>query len=349
MPTTFANTLITWYANNGRDLPWRHTSDPYPIWLSEIILQQTRVNQGMDYYHRFLNRFPTVNDLAQASEDEVLRLWQGLGYYSRARNLHAAAKQIVENGGFPTTYEKIRKLKGVGDYTAAAIASFAFGLPHAAVDGNAYRVLSRYFDIDLPIDSTQGKRQFQELSQSLLPPKKAAIFNQAMMDLGATCCTPLSPRCQECPLAEGCLSLAHGVIHNRPVKQKRISIRTRHFAFILVTTPTHLLLQQRQGKDIWQGLYQPPAIEFETAPEGNEILHINWVAHYLTHPGATLQPLTKGMTHQLTHQLIIADAYHISLPEVLEVPKDYLLVPFDKLTNYAFPKLILRILEELKA
>ena len=185
--------LLTWYQQNGRDLPWRHTQDPYKIWLSEIILQQTRVEQGLAYYLRFTEAFPTVNALAAANEDEVLRLWQGLGYYSRARNLHEAARQIVRLGAFPTSYTEIRKLKGIGDYTAAAIASFAYGLPHAVVDGNVYRVLSRVFAISTPIDSSEGKHQFARLAQELLPPKHAALHNQAIMDLGALICTPRSP------------------------------------------------------------------------------------------------------------------------------------------------------------
>ena len=197
MSNPFTTALLQWYENHGRDLPWRHTTDPYPIWLSEVILQQTRIAQGTAYWERFMKQFPIVESLAAASEDEVLRLWQGLGYYSRARNLHAAAKQIVATGGFPNNYEEIRRLKGVGDYTAAAIASFAFGLPHAAIDGNAYRVLARYYGIETPINTTTAKEEFAALAQQLLPKGRAADFNQAMMDFGATLCTPSSPQCSE--------------------------------------------------------------------------------------------------------------------------------------------------------
>ncbi|MBQ2165193.1 MAG: A/G-specific adenine glycosylase, partial [Bacteroidaceae bacterium] len=197
-PSSFTPDLLRWYAENRRELPWRDTTDPYLIWLSEVILQQTRIQQGWAYWERFVERWHTVEELAAASEDEVLRLWQGLGYYSRARNLHAAAKQIVQMGGFPRTYEGIRSLKGVGDYTAAAIASFAFGLPHAVVDGNVYRVLARHFGIDTPINTTEGKKLFTALANELLPADQPAAFNQAMMDFGAIQCTPQSPRCVLC-------------------------------------------------------------------------------------------------------------------------------------------------------
>ena len=223
----FTTTLLDWYALNGRDLPWRHTTDPYAIWLSEIILQQTRIQQGMDYWLRFMKRWPQVEDLAAATEDEVLREWQGLGYYSRARNLYTAARQIAVRGGFPTTIEEIKKLKGVGDYTAAAIGSIAFGLPAAVVDGNVYRVLSRHYGIDTPINTTQGKKLFTELAQSLLPIDKPALFNQAMMDFGAIQCTPTSPKCVICPLQETCDALRTGRIDLLPVKEKKLTIQTR--------------------------------------------------------------------------------------------------------------------------
>ena len=200
----FTETILHWYAASGRDLPWRRTRDPYAVWLSEIILQQTRVAQGRAYWERFMDRFPTVDDLAAAPEDEVLRLWQGLGYYSRARNLHAAAKQIVAMGGFPDSLEGIRSLKGVGDYTAAAIGSIAFGLPAAVVDGNVYRVLARYFGIATPVGTTEAKKEFTALANRLLPADAPAAFNQGMMDFGATCCTPANPACLTCPLQPSC-------------------------------------------------------------------------------------------------------------------------------------------------
>lgn len=248
----FANTIISWFRENGRALPWRETRDPYAIWLSEIILQQTRIAQGWEYWERFMAQYPTVQDLAAAHEDEVLKLWQGLGYYSRARNLHTAAKQIVALGHFPDTLEGIKQLKGVGDYTAAAIGSFAFDIPAAVVDGNVYRVLARYFGIDTPINSTQGKKEFAALAQSLLPSSKAsdslssispasdfqsslslvAAYNQAMMDFGAIQCTPQSPKCLLCPLAETCEAMRTNRVAELPVKQKTMKVKTRHLSYI---------------------------------------------------------------------------------------------------------------------
>ena len=228
----FTITILRWFSENRRNLPWRETNDPYAIWLSEIILQQTRIQQGTAYWERFMERFPTVEALAAASEDEVLRLWQGLGYYSRARNLHKAAKQIVEAGRFPDTLEGIKRLKGVGDYTAAAIGSIAFGLPAAAVDGNVYRVLARYFGMDTPINTTEGKKVFTSLAQELLPKDEASAFNQALMDFGAMQCTPSSPRCMTCPLTETCEALRTGKVEQLPVKKRTLKIQTRHLTYL---------------------------------------------------------------------------------------------------------------------
>ena len=232
MHSDFSLTLLRWYQEFGRELPWRETRDPYAIWLSEIILQQTRVQQGWDYWERFMRRWPTVELLAAASEDEVLREWQGLGYYSRARNLHAAARQIVEMGTFPSDYQLIRQLKGVGDYTAAAIASMAFDLPSAVVDGNVYRVLARHFGISTPINSTEGKKEFAMLAQQLLPEEQAAAYNQAIMDFGAIQCTPHSPACLLCPLQESCAALREGRVEELPVKLKKLEVKERRLAYI---------------------------------------------------------------------------------------------------------------------
>ena len=228
------DTLLAWYADHGRDLPWRRTRDPYAIWLSEIILQQTRIAQGQAYWERFMAAFPDVESLAAASEDAVLRLWQGLGYYSRARNLHAAARQIVALGGFPDTLDGIRALKGVGDYTAAAIGSIAFGLPAAVVDGNVYRVLARYYGIATPVGTTAARKEFSARAQALLPPDRPGDFNQAMMDFGALQCTPVSPACLLCPLADGCAALATGQVDRLPVRQKAPEVPVRRFDYIYV-------------------------------------------------------------------------------------------------------------------
>jgi len=223
----FTMTLLRWFRDNGRELPWRTTTDPYAVWLSEIILQQTRISQGREYWERFMRRWPTVEQLAAATEDEVLREWQGLGYYSRARNLHTAARQIVASGGFPTTLEGLRALKGVGDYTAAAIGSIAFGLPAAVVDGNVYRVLSRHFGIETPINTTEGKHEFTSLAQALLPADRAADYNQALMDFGALQCTPQSPHCATCPLQPTCDAFRTGRTAQLPVKLKTLTVKER--------------------------------------------------------------------------------------------------------------------------
>ena len=261
--TDFHLLIDGWYRQNKRDLPWRTTRDPYFIWLSEIILQQTRVDQGMNYYLKFTRNYPTIRHLAEASEQEVLNDWQGLGYYSRARNLHQTAKYIHKelNSSFPESYEKIIKLKGIGPYTAAAIASFAFDEGVAAVDGNVYRVLSRIFDIDLPIDSTQGKKAFQELANSLIPTKNPGDFNQGMMEFGAMQCTPVNPKCEHCPFSERCLAKMHNTIAARPVKAKKTAVRNRYFYYFIFRETDRICIQKRTQKDIWQHLFEFPLLE----------------------------------------------------------------------------------------
>ena len=263
----FAVTLLQWFKNNGRSLPWRETKDAYAIWLSEVILQQTRIVQGMSYWERFMAQWPTVNDLAAATENEVLKAWQGLGYYSRARNLHTAAQQVMELGGFPQTFKELKTLKGVGDYTAAAIASIAFGEPVAVVDGNVYRVLSRYYGIDTPIDSTEGKKEFQALAQSLLPINEPADYNEAIMDFGATQCTPNSPHCSACPLCETCVSFREQRINELPVKSKKVKQRERHFTYIYIEYEGKIAIHQRGAGDSWQGLWEFPQEEPLTSSE----------------------------------------------------------------------------------
>ena len=334
----FTSSLLDWYSRNKRNLPWRHTSDPYPIWLSEVILQQTRIAQGTQYWERFMERFPSVESLAAASEDEVLRLWQGLGYYSRARNLHAAAKQIVAMGGFPTIYEDIRQLKGVGDYTAAAISSFAYGLPYAAIDGNAYRVLARYFGIETPINTTAAKKEFAALTQQLLPPRRAADFNQAMMDFGATLCSPTSPRCSECPLAEGCDALHTHRTDVLPVKEKTVKMATRHFTFIYIRCQGETAIIRRPAGDIWQGLWQPLLIEGEK--EETVVLPV------LTRNGQ-LTLLAQGVKHVLTHRIIYADFYLLDTSVKPTLPDGYIWIPENHLDRYALPRLVERLIDKL--
>lgn len=327
--SAFAATLLRWFAHYGRELPWRGIGDPYGIWVSEVILQQTRIEQGRDYWLRFMQRFPTVEALAAASEDEVLRLWQGLGYYSRARNMHAAARQIVELGAFPSTIEGLRALKGVGDYTAAAVGSMAFGLPAAAVDGNVYRVLARHFGIDVPINTTRGKLTFDALAQQLLPADKASAYNQAMMDFGATWCTPRSPRCGECPLAMTCEALRTGRIQQLPVKENKLKVQERCFSYIYVRHNGQTALRRRPAGGIWQGLWEPLLVLSGPLPD----------------LGCALKPLARQVKHVLTHRVLFADFY-LAEPVVRPaLPGDYLWINERDMDDYAMPRLVVKLVE----
>lgn len=331
--SSFTTALLDWFAQYGRELPWRGISDPYGIWVSEVILQQTRIEQGRDYWLRFMERFPTVEALAAASEDEVLLQWQGLGYYSRARNMHAAARQIVEQGGFPRTIEGLRALKGVGDYTAAAVGSMAFNLPAAAVDGNVYRVLSRHYGIDVPINTTKGKHTFEALAQQLLPENQASFFNQAMMDFGATWCTPKSPRCLDCPFAETCAALRTGRVNQLPVKEKKLKIQERHLTYIYIRHAGMTAVRRRPAGDIWQGLWEPLLIEDAPMPD----------------LGCPLTLLAHDVKHVLTHRVLLADFYLAEPPSRPELPDGYIWIKEEDLGDYALPRLIERLLERLPA
>ena len=342
--------LLQWFQENGRDLPWRQTRDPYAIWLSEIILQQTQVKQGWEYWERFMRRWPTVEALAAATEDEVLREWQGLGYYSRARNLHYAARQIVARGSFPNTIEDIKKLKGVGDYTAAAIGSIAFNLPVAVVDGNVYRVLSRYFGIDTPINTTEGKKLFATLAQEQLlsalnrEGMGAGLYNQAIMDFGAIQCTPQSPKCDDCPLMESCEAFRTNRIQELPVKLKTLKIRERHLIFIYIRYKGQTAIHRRGAGDIWQGLYEPLSID------GGQLTVDNWAAqnHYPLST-ANCQLLRKNVRHVLTHRILYADFYLWEPDEQPSLPSDYIWIPESDIDNYARPRLIEVLLELVHA
>lgn len=340
MNEIFTQGIEKWYHQNGRHLPWRETREPYCIWISEIILQQTRVAQGMDYYHRFLERFPKVEDLAAASEDEVMKVWQGLGYYSRARNLHAAAQQIVEMGHFPDTYEEIRRLRGVGDYTAAAIASISFGLPRAVLDGNVYRVLSRYLGLDTPIDTSSGQKMFRALADEMLDAAHPALYNQAIMDFGALQCTPQNPLCMYCPLQESCVALAEGKVNMLPIKSHKTKVRDRYFSYLYIETKDgEVLIQRRGAGDIWQGLYQLPLIESTEGPVPCDEMAKKY-------PGCTLA--VQGMTHQLSHQLLHAECYHFIVSDrTQDILPEGQWVKRDELENFAMPRLLLRIIEKM--
>ena len=325
----FSITLIGWFRENGRELPWRQTRDPYAIWLSEIILQQTQVKQGWDYWERFMRRWPTVEDLAGATEDEVLREWQGLGYYSRARNLHFAARQIVALGHFPDTLEGIKALKGVGDYTAAAIGSIAFGLPAAVVDGNVYRVLARHFGIDTPINTTDGKKTFAALAQELLPEGEASEYNQAIMDFGALQCTPASPNCAVCPLMESCEAFRTNRVQELPVKLKTLKVRERHLIYVYVRCNGQTAIHRRGPGDIWQGLWEPWLVDSEAAVPSAAIL------------------LRQHVKHVLTHRVLYADFYLLEVNERLSLPDDYIWIKESELDDYAKPRLIENLIKVL--
>ncbi len=345
MHQRFASTLLDWYAEHGRQLPWRATRDAYRIWLSEVILQQTRVQQGLAYYERFIARFPDIRALATAPEDEVLKLWQGLGYYSRARNLHAAARQVVaQHGGtFPNTYEAIRALRGVGDYTAAAIASMAFDLPHAVVDGNVYRVLARLFDLATPIDTTEGRKSFAALAQSLLDTAHAATYNQALMDFGAIHCTPQHPACDSCPFADFCLAHQAQSVEQRPVKQGRTKIRDRHFNYLHLTDGHHTLLHRRSSGDIWQGLYEFPLVETACAVDFSVLSSEEGYKALLDGQSIQLRRTIQMPKHQLSHQRLHA-IFHLIEVEQLPVAADCVVVANEALGDYAVSRLTERYL-----
>ena len=327
---SFTTIILQWFRVHGRELPWRQTRDPYAVWLSEIILQQTRIDQGRPYWERFMSRWPTVEMLASASEDEVLRQWQGLGYYSRARNLHAAARQIVAAGGFPKTIDGLRALKGVGDYTAAAIGSIAFDLPAAVVDGNVYRVLARHFGIDTPINTTAGKKEFTMLAQSLLPTDSASEYNQAMMDFGAIQCTPSSPLCGQCPLSETCSAFRTGRTATLPVKLKKTEVKERHLTYIYIRCKGQTVLRRRPAGDIWQGLYEPPCMAID-----DERLR-----------GKQLTLLRKNVRHVLTHRVLYADFWLWETNERPPLPEGYFWIDEADIDRYAVPRLVEKMLEE---
>lgn len=311
-----AKDLLSWYKEHKRALPWRETSDPYHIWLSEIILQQTRVEQGTPYYLSFIETFPSVSELANAPEEEVLRLWQGLGYYSRARNLHFAAKYIHKEleGQFPRSYDNLLMLKGVGPYTAAAIASFAFGESKAVVDGNVYRVLSRVFDEEEAINSTLGIKIFQKLADDLIDPEFPGIFNQAIMELGALVCKPVSPSCDKCPISIYCKARQAGTIGLRPLKLKKVKVKSRFFQYLVFNFEEKWLFKKREAGDIWQGMYDFPMIETENESGKDEVLSFlkshNIDFNYLK--------LAENKKHILTHQIIRANFWEIELSQLFD-------------------------------
>lgn len=331
--TVFYRDLEDWYDKNHRVLPWRETTDPYKIWISEIILQQTRVEQGMEYYLRFIERFPTLQSLAAASEDEVLHLWQGLGYYSRARNIYKAAQYLMHDSpctmhdGFPRTYEELRQIPGVGDYTAGAIAGFAFNLPYPALDGNVYRVLARLSDSEIAFDTTAGKKYFHTMAEQILDKDHPRLFNNAIMEFGALYCVPQHPDCTHCPLQVYCQAYAHHTVELLPVRKPRPKVRDRYFVYTIYACQGKTLIHQRQGNDIWKHLWEFPLNEVDER------------AYKQLTPSIEL-------THQLSHQRLHAK-FILKQTTTLPVMSDTVAVSLADLEDYTFSRLTLRAMEEL--
>ena len=344
----FNSKLTYWYSTHKRDLPWRSTKDPYRIWLSEIILQQTQIKQGLPYYIKFVTHYPTVFDLAQATEDMVLKDWQGLGYYSRARNLHKTAQYIAEelNGVFPKNYKELLKLRGVGDYTASAIASICYEEKTAVVDGNVYRVLSRFFGIETPINSTQGTKQFKARATSLLPQKNIGDYNQAIMEFGARQCKPKSPDCLKCPLANDCVAHNTGQIQLFPVKLKKLKVTKKYFNFLVVNSKNHkTILEKRTTKGIWQNLYQFPLIETSKTE-----LNKNFIAN-LDHK--ILKKLSiksielfnkKEIIHRLSHQELYIKFWILHTSDNLKQG-----IVWSEVSKRAVPIVIARFIREFQS
>ena len=332
----FSDEIIKWYHKNKRDLPWRDTTNPYKIWISEIILQQTKVSQGLPYYINFIEEFPTITDLANASEDQVLKVWQGLGYYSRARNLHFTAKIIRDdfNSQFPKEYKLIRGLRGIGDYTAAAISSFCYNLPYAVLDGNVSRVLSRYFAIDTPIDSSDGKKIFKELSQKLMNIEDPAIHNQAIMEFGALMCTPKKTDCSICPLRNSCKSFGTELVELLPIKSKSLKVTKKYFNYLIVSSENHTYLQKRTS-GIWNSLYQFPLIEGEFT-EGQLVNTKQWKNLFIGDP--IIEKISKKIKHKLSHQLIHTSFYHVKCDAIND--SNFLKINWVEIEEYPLPILI---------
>ncbi|MDR1742298.1 MAG: A/G-specific adenine glycosylase [Dysgonamonadaceae bacterium] len=342
--------LQRWYSQNKRELPWRETFDPYKIWISEIILQQTRIDQGMDYYLRFIVQYPDVLSLAAASETDVLKLWQGLGYYSRARNLHAAAKQIEDRfmGKFPTSYDDILSLKGIGEYTAAAIASIAYNQPYAVVDGNVYRVLSRLFSIATPINSTEGKKIFAATAQSILDPRHAAAHNQALMDLGATVCTPKLTKCGVCPLQPVCLACERKEVEHFPVKTIKTTVKNRYFHYFHIINRGYIWIRERREKDIWKNLYEFPLIETDIPMDLAELQKTKAFRNLFSQVTNPVFSAPYQTIHKLSHRNIFASIYRVTLSgKQDELPCPNLKISENRLPEYPISQLIHKYLKTI--
>lgn len=340
----FTKVLLQWHKTlNFREMPWKGEKEPYRIWLSEVILQQTRVDQGRAYYEKFLSAFPTIRDLADAPEQQVFKLWEGLGYYNRCRNLIATARQIVDvyDGRFPSSYQEILALKGIGPYTAAAIASFAFDLPHAVVDGNVLRVLSRYFGISTPIDSTAGRRELTTIAGDLLDTRQAAAYNQAIMDFGATVCTPRNPQCASCIQQPGCFASEKGMTGLLPVKEKSVRKKQRCFYYIIAETPKdEVYIRRRTAGDIWEGLYEFILFETTDAIGPETVLQSDFARQLFDGQALTVRYISSIFRQELSHQSLQGQFITVRINSSLSKPKDYQLIPRRDLKTLAFPKFI---------
>jgi len=336
--------LTNWYNQNKREMPWREITDPYRIWISEIILQQTRVNQGMSYYLRFVERFPDVKTLAVADEDEVLRYWQGLGYYSRARNLHKTAKIIVEkhNGIFPKKHSEILQLKGIGEYTAAAISSFAYNQAFAVVDGNVFRVLSRIYAVETPIDSTIGKKEFTKLAEKILDRNEPGLHNQAIMEFGALQCVPVQPECGVCPLQKVCKAYSLNLVDKLPVKATKTKVRVRFFNYFYIECQDMIFIQKRTSKDIWQNLYELPLVESDKLLETNEIAQNELFANL---ENLEINSTTSTFKHILSHQRIFARFFTVRISEKNKFLNNLIEIRKEELDNFAVSRLTSLFLE----
>ena len=345
---SFSKTIVAWYKKNKRDLSWRSTRDPYLIWLSEIILQQTRVEQGLPYFENFSSGLPNILKFATASEHDILKMWQGLGYYSRARNMHKAAKEIltVYNGAFPKTFVELKQLKGVGDYTAAAIASFAYNLPHAVVDGNVYRLLSRYFGIDTPIDTPKGKKEFAKLAGELLDKKNAALHNQAIMEMGALICKPKKPECEVCPLLAGCSAFENNTIASLPVKLKKTLVRNRYFYYLVFKAENKLIINHRSANDIWKNMYDLPLIETNKKMNLEKVLSSVQFQSRVRNIDFLIRKVSEPIIHKLSHQHLHTVFIVLECKDLPTTDGTQKVVEIKNLVKYAFPKLIENFLME---
>lgn len=347
--TFFTKNLLKWdKEQNNRSMPWKGERDPYKIWLSEIILQQTRVEQGLAYYERFINAFPNVHLLANASEKKVMKLWEGLGYYSRCRNLHASAQFISKrlNGIFPNDYDSIKSLKGVGPYTAAAISSFAFNLPYAVLDGNVFRVLARVFGIETPIDTNTGKKEFIMLATRLLDKKQPGVYNQAIMDFGAIVCKPIAPNCSTCIFKKQCIAYNTNTVANFPVKQKKIKIQKRFFSFLIIEYKTLTAIYLRNTNDIWKGLYSFPIIETKKATSEKSILNQAEKENIFLHDSYQLLKKSNLVQQRLTHQIIAGKFIHLQMKQKPTLHKNIMWVATKKLNQFPFPKMVKEYIEK---